>query len=104
LESSEFENWLNSRGSKLWCYGIPGAGKSVLAAFAIQECLRIASPSHALVYYYCDYKRAESQNLDRILACLAGQLARQHEKCFQIIKESGLCRDTAHQFIIASSV
>jgi ankyrin repeat protein len=104
LETSEFESWLNSRGSKLWCYGIPGAGKSVLAAFAIQECLRSASPSHALVYYYCDYKRAESQNLDRILACLAGQLARQHERCFQIIKESGLCRDTAHQFIIASSV
>lgn len=104
LESAEFESWLNTRGSKLWCYGIPGAGKSVLAALAIQESLKAAGRSYAMLYYYCDYKRAESQNLNRILACLAGQLARQHKKCFEIVKESGLVSgDTGHKVIFAEA-
>lgn len=104
MESAEFESWLNTRRSKLWCYGIPGAGKSVLAALAIQESLKAAGRSYALLYYYCDYKRAESQNLNRILACLAGQLARQHEKCFEIVKESGLMsEDTSYKGIFAEA-
>ena len=63
-------------------YGIPGAGKTVLAAAAIEETITLAAPEYGIAYYYCDYKTPTSQKLGRILGCLAGQLARQSESCF----------------------
>ena len=84
-QGPELQRWLNTRNSKIWMYGIPGAGKTVLAAAAIEETIRRASPEYGVVYYYCDYKNPVSQQLERILSCLAGQLARQSEDCFSIL-------------------
>lgn len=81
-QGPELQNWLQTRNSKLWMYGIPGAGKTVLAAAAVEETIPYAKPEYAVAYYYCDYKNPASQQLERIISCLAGQLARQSEVCF----------------------
>src|SRR5262245_58071509 len=40
LESPEFANWLREPGSTLFCPGIPGAGKTMLAAITIDHLLK----------------------------------------------------------------
>lgn len=82
VNGPEFTSWLQSRNSKLWMYGIPGAGKTVLVAAAIEETMQYADPEYAVAYYYCDYKVPDSQRLQKMFACIAGQLARQNERCF----------------------
>ncbi|KAL8864451.1 MAG: hypothetical protein Q9198_009853, partial [Flavoplaca austrocitrina] len=60
-EGEEFSNWLNTAGSGLWLYGIPGAGKTVLAASLIEKAIRRSSQKVAVAFYYCDYKDLETQ-------------------------------------------
>ena len=91
----EFENWLGTRNSKLWMFGIAGAGKTILAAAAIEEAIGFAAPEYGVVYYYCDYRTPKTQQLQSILAGLAGQLARQNEDCF--LRLADLFRPDANQ-------
>ena len=73
--------------AKLWIYGIPGAGKTVLASASIEETIPYAAPEYGVAYYYCDYKTPTSQRLESILGCLAGQLAMQSEECLDILSK-----------------
>ena len=82
VESPEFQTWLHTKNAKLWVYGIPGAGKSILAAAAISETLQLSDESNAVAYFYCDYKDAKTQDPINILGSLAEQIARQSEPSF----------------------
>ncbi|KAI9654070.1 MAG: hypothetical protein M1821_006781 [Bathelium mastoideum] len=37
LESPEYLSWINSQGKTIWCPGIPGAGKSVMASIVVDD-------------------------------------------------------------------
>lgn len=80
IESAEFKLWLSCSRARLWYYGIPGAGKTVLASSAIQEALEQASPNIAVAFFYCDYKNVATQDPRNILGSLACQLALQDEQ------------------------
>ena len=83
-KGTEFQGWLTNKTAKnIWCYGIPGAGKTVLASAVIEEVLKCRSPSVAAAYFYCDYKDAKTQDPANILGSLAKQLIRQSERCFK---------------------
>jgi ankyrin repeat protein len=85
IESSEFQTWLATRNAKLWVYGIPGAGKSILMAYAIEKILSLEdaqSTDSAVAYFYCDYKDSRTQTPQAILSSLAQQIARQDERSF----------------------
>lgn len=88
IEGLEFQKWLSESNSKLWLFGIPGVGKTVLASLVIEESLKLASPALGVAYYYCDYKSSKSQQLQNILASLAGQLAQQDERCYATLQKS----------------
>jgi Cdc6-like AAA superfamily ATPase len=81
------ETWLEVPNSKLWVYGISGAGKTVLAAAVLEEVIPSSSPEYAVACYYCDYKVPKTQQLSSVLAPIAGQLARQHEACFTTLQQ-----------------
>ncbi|KAL8886795.1 MAG: hypothetical protein Q9215_005533 [Flavoplaca cf. flavocitrina] len=85
-EGEEFSNWLNTAGSGLWLYGIPGAGKTVLAASLIEKAIRRSSQKVAVAFYYCDYKDLETQKPCNILGSLAKQFARQDEQSFRALR------------------
>ncbi|KAH7310848.1 ankyrin repeat-containing domain protein [Stachybotrys elegans] len=87
-EGPEFGNWYDNSNSKLWLSGIPGAGKSVLAASFIEECLtRNGDKSGTAVgYFFCNYRNAQTQKPLSILSALAIQLARQNDQCFDILE------------------
>jgi hypothetical protein len=86
-EGVAFKTWLHTPNSKMWLSGIPGAGKTVLAACAIEEAMKESSVTRAVAYFYCDYKEADTQDSVKILSSLAAQLARQSEDGFAILQE-----------------
>jgi hypothetical protein len=86
-EGEVFQTWLHTRNSKLWFSGIPGAGKTLLAASVIEETMNQSSPKRAVAYFYCDYRDVEKQNPVNILGSLGAQLARQNEDAFSLLHE-----------------
>ena len=75
LDSSEFSNWLHGPRSTLFCPGIPGAGKTMLAAITIDHLLQVtASKNIGLAYIYCNYKYQSGVDASALLAALLKQL------------------------------
>jgi hypothetical protein len=75
LEADSFRRWLNTEGQTLWCPGIPGAGKTILLAVAVnylQE--RFFKQNDAVLFAFCDYKNRSSQTAENILLSLWRQL------------------------------
>ncbi|MCJ1386361.1 hypothetical protein MMC17_009487 [Xylographa soralifera] len=85
IESFKFQTWLATRNAKLWVYDIPGAGKSILMAYAIAKILSLEntqSTDSAVAYFYCNYKDSRTQTPQAVLGSLAQQIARQNERSF----------------------
>ena len=81
---TQFRGWLSAKTAKnIWCYGIPGSGKTVLASAVIEEVLRCRSHSVAAAFFYCDYKDVKTQDPANLLGSLAKQLILQSERCFK---------------------
>ncbi|KAG0648671.1 Vegetative incompatibility HET-E-1 [Hyphodiscus hymeniophilus] len=83
----DFQEWLSIKSSKLWVHGIPGAGKTILMASAIQEAMKYTNESHALAYFYADYKVPATHDPKNMLGSLAQQIAVQNEKCFYTLRD-----------------
>ncbi|KAL9027888.1 MAG: hypothetical protein Q9196_003660 [Gyalolechia fulgens] len=86
IESQEFQDWCQMKNGKLWLYGIPGAGKTVLASTVIEEVLRGSSVDHAVAFFYCDYKDPETQKPHLVLGSLIQQIAKQDEESFEKVQ------------------
>ncbi|KAG8527758.1 uncharacterized protein KY384_007912 [Bacidia gigantensis] len=82
-EGEDFKSWMDTLGANLWLYGIPGAGKTVLASAIIQEALAATGRHVALAFFYCDYKDIATQEPANILGSLARQIAQQDEQSFE---------------------
>ncbi|KAH8655488.1 hypothetical protein BX600DRAFT_515307 [Xylariales sp. PMI_506] len=71
LESRHWQNWINTKGSTLYCPGIPGAGKTFTTAMAIQELQRLSQGQDkhgiSLAYVFCNYQRHDNE-FDHVLA------------------------------------
>lgn len=85
-DGKPFSTWLTAPCSKLWVYGIPGAGKTILSALAISKIAKLGSTTHGVIFYYCSHRNEESRRLTGILKCLIGQLARQNRQCMNILE------------------
>lgn len=83
IESHEFQNWAHTENAKLWLYGIPGAGKTVLASTIIEEVLRGSNTNHAVAFFYCDHKDPFKQKPSIVLGSLVQQIAKQDEQSFE---------------------
>jgi Cdc6-like AAA superfamily ATPase len=78
LDSPEFVAWVNGHNPALICFGIPGAGKTILASVAINH-LRSTLNGRGLpvAFLYCNYKMQEKQSGKNLLAMLLRQLVGQ---------------------------
>ncbi|KAL2066420.1 hypothetical protein VTL71DRAFT_2491 [Oculimacula yallundae] len=85
-EGEVFQSWLHKSNSKLWLSGIPGAGKTIIAASLIEETMRRSSPKRGVAYFYCDYKDPEKQDPINVLGSLAAQLSRQNDSAFSFLQ------------------
>lgn len=75
LDAPEVAQWLNNPKITLFCPGIPGAGKTMLAAVAIDQLLDFAQiGTFGVAYVYCNYKSQSDQDIISILAAILKQL------------------------------
>lgn len=67
--------WLKEAKATLFCPGIPGAGKTMIAAIAIDQLLNSApNGGRGVAYVYCNYKSQKDQDTTGILAAMLKQL------------------------------
>ncbi|CVL06506.1 uncharacterized protein FPRN_05208 [Fusarium proliferatum] len=80
LGSGEWNDWLKLKTRCLWIHGITGTGKTVLAAYLIDQikkmCERQGDQKVHCVYYYCSCKRNQDEAIP-FLRWLVSQLCRQ---------------------------
>ncbi|KAF7304384.1 Ankyrin 2,3/unc44 [Mycena chlorophos] len=77
LDHPTFKEWENGSGKILWCYGIPGAGKTMLLSKAVDYLAEKAAddPTIGVAFLYLNYSDAEAQTLQNLLAALWQQLS-----------------------------
>ena len=77
LAAANYEEWLQGTLPVLFCPGIPGAGKTIMAATVIdhlyEKCLR-RSQSCAVTHYYCNYSKRGEQTIETLFASLLKQI------------------------------
>lgn len=78
LESKEFHSWLGTKGQTLFCPGMPGAGKTVLASITVQNLFERFhdDTTVGIAYLYCNYRLQGEQTAQSLLASLLKQLSR----------------------------
>ncbi|OBT85043.1 hypothetical protein VE02_07148 [Pseudogymnoascus sp. 03VT05] len=76
--SREFTNWLQGTKQDLFCPGIPGAGKTMIAAIAVDHIWKAFQGDNVgVAYIYCNYKRQETQTTTDLLAAILKQLVQE---------------------------
>jgi hypothetical protein len=74
LRAPEVKRWLSEANGTLFCPGIPGAGKTMVAAVAIDHLFGLVQQSsHGVAYVFCNYKIQE-QDASSMLAAILKQL------------------------------
>jgi hypothetical protein len=80
FRSTDYNEWISGQARHLWLHGIPGAGKTILASFIIQDVKRFCESSGlgdlGWAYYYCYFGRNQDESHD-FLCWIINQLCRQ---------------------------
>jgi Cdc6-like AAA superfamily ATPase len=90
LDTLEFSEWIRETnvGDTLFCTGIPGAGKTIMAAVAIDHLItKVQKKATGLAWVYCSYKSRTDQTAVSLLSMLLRQLM--HEDKPRIIELVG---------------
>ncbi|KAI9770862.1 MAG: hypothetical protein M1839_003025 [Geoglossum umbratile] len=75
LKSTAFTEWIHGSERTLFCPGIPGAGKTMMAAITIDYLFRTVQCNNVrVVYLYCNYQAQADQTTPNLLAAILKQL------------------------------
>ncbi|KAK4499060.1 hypothetical protein PRZ48_009572 [Zasmidium cellare] len=76
LDGPSFRGWTENRAPVLlWCHGIPGAGKTVLASTAFEEIMsRYAELNVAVLVMFCQFDHGETQTAAGTLSAYLKQV------------------------------
>ncbi|KAK6531102.1 hypothetical protein TWF281_007927 [Arthrobotrys megalospora] len=86
-DRSEYQIWKSTRNGRLWLFGIPGAGKTVMISSIIESIIDELGDDDAIAFHYCDYKSKDSQVLENILSSLIMQTSKQSDVAFKKLKK-----------------
>ncbi|EGN99623.1 hypothetical protein SERLA73DRAFT_106266 [Serpula lacrymans var. lacrymans S7.3] len=88
LNDDTFRRWHKGDLKTLWCPGIPGAGKTILASYIIKHILvkKHKCNNVAVVYIYCNYKDQSTQTVYNLVASLLKQLVQDFPPTFERVK------------------
>ncbi|KAF2652559.1 HET-domain-containing protein, partial [Lophiostoma macrostomum CBS 122681] len=76
LHNARFAEWKQIAASRLWLYGIPGCGKTILSSTIIEHLLQHCDDDASMVtaYFYFDFNDAQKQDPELMLRSLLCQL------------------------------
>ncbi|KAK2810116.1 hypothetical protein FQN50_003311 [Emmonsiellopsis sp. PD_5] len=77
LNKDELKRWMESDGKcTLFCPGLPGAGKTVMASIIINELYTQfrKDDNIGITFYFCDFRSSDERKAERMLASLLRQL------------------------------
>jgi hypothetical protein len=78
LESRTFEQWISAKHSStyssIWITGLPGSGKTLLCASAIQSALGLERQNLAVLYFFCDHRDPSKVSHDSFVMTLIRQM------------------------------
>jgi hypothetical protein len=76
LDSGEFQRWSNGDRQTLFCQGMPGAGKTIMASTVVDHLYTEYQSDHSIgiAYLYCNFRRQHEQRPAGLLASLLKQL------------------------------
>jgi Cdc6-like AAA superfamily ATPase len=75
LQTQKYQEWVQSEQSTLFCPGMPGAGKTMMAALVIDRLLRSEHEAERpVVFIYCSYKRQNEQTIKHMLSTILRQI------------------------------
>ncbi|KAK6506061.1 hypothetical protein TWF506_010985 [Arthrobotrys conoides] len=88
LDSPQFQKWRDHKSRTLFCPGIPGAGKTILASIVIDSLIGEyhKDTTVGIAYLYCSFHRQDEQRVDDLLINLLKQLARGRQGSPEIVK------------------
>ncbi|KAE8146616.1 ankyrin repeat-containing domain protein [Aspergillus avenaceus] len=102
LDSPGFQQWQSRKTRELWCLGMPGAGKSVIASIIIKRMLDLQNSSNTgpqsprIAYLYLSYK--ETYTLDQLLGSIINQVIMDPRTLPEsLIKNWEQCKFGAHK-------
>ncbi|TGJ72390.1 hypothetical protein EYR41_004289 [Orbilia oligospora] len=89
LNSTEYQNWLNTVKEVLFCPGIPGAGKTILSSIVVEHLIDRYSynPAVGVAYIYFNYKVNAHITVDELISNLLKQLARTQDPLSNCVKD-----------------
>jgi hypothetical protein len=74
-DSPKFHSWVHGSNQTLFCPGIPGAGKTMIAAIAVDHLWKhVHSKDTGVAYIYCNYKTQADQTAINLAAVILKQL------------------------------
>ncbi|KAL9082847.1 MAG: hypothetical protein Q9159_006137 [Coniocarpon cinnabarinum] len=78
LDSPEFKRWMQGPCKTLFCPGIPGAGKTMMAAVTVEYLIEQAESDRdiGVAYLFCSYKAQIDQTTRNLCAAMLRQLVK----------------------------
>lgn len=80
--SDEYQEWKNGSSRFFWFHGIPGAGKTILFSYVVEDmkqyCKTFGSNNITCSYYYCYFGRAQDE-VPHLLRWVINQLCRESQ-------------------------
>jgi Cdc6-like AAA superfamily ATPase len=75
LHDRKFQAWDQSKDETLFCPGVPGAGKTIMAALVVNHLLRGQHVAREpITFIYCNYKRQSEQSVKHMLSSILRQI------------------------------
>ncbi|CAG9991613.1 unnamed protein product [Clonostachys byssicola] len=76
LDTEEYRIWASGNGRTLYCPGMPGAGKTMIASIVVDDILRVHrdDPTLGIAFIFCNFQRNEQQTTEMLLCSLLKQL------------------------------
>ncbi|KAK4066325.1 hypothetical protein Trihar35433_6752 [Trichoderma harzianum] len=88
LDSKVYQDWLSTSKQKLFCPGIPGAGKTILTAIIIDNLhtRSLDDPTVGISYHYCNFKSQDEQTAVKLMESLLKQLCSYQRSLPDVVK------------------
>ncbi|KAI0186023.1 ankyrin repeat-containing domain protein [Xylaria flabelliformis] len=88
LDNPQVRGWCDSRTKVLWCHGIPGAGKTVLATALFQKLQeKHAGANVAVLIAYCSFDDANTHSSSNIMSSFLRQLVEKRGQMSEAVRK-----------------